>query len=221
MLVLAVVWWWNPYNLLPRKSYTAADFGITALQSGVDFNANGLDDAADLLLGARKDAERHPKYDGRYFPGGFPPEELGVCSDVIWRAFREAGYDLRAMVNADIAAAPAAYPGVETPDPAIDFRRVCNLRVFFDRYACSCTLEPAQIADWQPGDLVVFGADEHIGVISDKRNAKGIPYVIHNAGQPVREEDYFRRTAFAVTGHYRFSSHRLPRELLLRWRNDS
>lgn len=39
-----------------------------------------------------------------------------------------------------------------------------------------------------PGDIVIFGTT-HIGIVSDKRNKDGVPYLIHNAGQPLREED--------------------------------
>ena len=98
--------------------------------SSYDFNGNGLSDAMDLVLGARADAENHPTYDGRYWQGGYPPDDIGVCTDVVWRAFRAAGYSLRDMVDADIAARPSAYPNITQRDSNIDFRRVKNLRVF-------------------------------------------------------------------------------------------
>ena len=45
----------------------------------------------------------------------------------------------------------------------------------------------------------------HIGIISDKRNKKGVPYLIHNGGQPIREEDILERynEYEPITGHYR------------------
>ena len=50
---------------------------------------------------------------------------------MIWRALEEAGYDLKAMVDADIAKDKESY-GIEVADPNIDFRRVKNLgRRFF------------------------------------------------------------------------------------------
>ena len=79
------------YNLLPKKAYCADDFGIATLHSRTDYNANGVDDYTDFLLGARRDAENHPQYDGAYYDGGYPPEDIGVCTDVVWRAFRAAG----------------------------------------------------------------------------------------------------------------------------------
>ena len=126
---------------------------------------------------------------------------------MIWRAFRHAGYDLKAMVDADIAANTERYWRVEgQPDPNIDFRRVPNLRVFFTRHAESLTTDPYDIAAWQPGDIVTF-EDRHIGVISDRRNAEGIPYLIHNSGQWQREEDALLRCHrnHPISGHFRFT----------------
>ena len=54
------------FNLLPQKTYSAQDFGIETIYSDIDFNNNGIDDYTDIMLGARIDAENHPKYDGRY-----------------------------------------------------------------------------------------------------------------------------------------------------------
>ncbi len=185
--------------------------------SSYDFNGNGLSDAMDLVLGARADAENHPTYDGRYWQGGYPPDDIGVCTDVVWRAFRAAGYSLRDMVDADIAARPSAYPNVTQRDSNIDFRRVKNLRVFFRTYAVSLTTDIRDTDAWQPGDIVIFGNDKHIGIISDKRTENGRPYVIHNGGQRDREEDALGNDK--VTGHYRFDAERLPEELRIAWQD--
>lgn len=78
--------------LFPKKYFTAEDFSITTITSSVDFNQ--MDDYTDILLGARIDAENHPTYDGSYVDGGYPPDNIGVCTDVVWRAFKNAGYSL-------------------------------------------------------------------------------------------------------------------------------
>lgn len=182
-----------------------------------DFNGNGNPDADDIVLGARADAENHPAYDGRYWQGGYPPDDIGVCTDVVWRAFRAAGYSLRDMVDADIAQRAGAYPNVTQRDNNIDFRRVKNLRVFFDTYAISLTTNIRDTDAWQPGDIVIFGNDKHIGIISDKRTGSGRPYVIHNGGQEQREEDALGNDK--VTGHYRFDAAKLPEELLIPWQD--
>ena len=193
------------YNLLPERTYRAADFGIETLQSPVDQDGDGLDDYTDIMLGARDYVETKPVYRSAYWEGGYPPEGEGVCTDVIWQAFAAAGYDLKALVDADIAANVALYPRVEgNPDPNIDFRRVPNLEVFFSRFAESLTLDPTDIAAWQPGDIVVY--KNLIGIISDKRNKDGQPYIIHHGGGPKREEDALTRQE--ITGHYRWNQKR-------------
>ncbi|MDD4569240.1 MAG: DUF1287 domain-containing protein [Tepidanaerobacteraceae bacterium] len=196
------------FNMVPRRVYTARDFGIETIKSPIDFNANGIDDYTDILLGARKDAVNKPKYKSVYYAGGYPPENEGVCTDVIWRAFRNAGYSLKDMVDEHIGGNVLLYPRVEgKPDKNIDFRRVPNLKVFFDNNAASYSLDPYEIDEWQPGDVVIFGENyTHIAIVSDKRNRVGVAYIIHNAGQPIREEDALIRysNSHPITGHYRF-----------------
>lgn len=100
-VAVAGVWlaWWFNLGLFAGRAYMMEDLGMEREKSSVDFNENGIDDYTDFLLGARKDAENFPKYDGSYVQGGYPDEDTGVCTDVIWRAFREAGYDLKAMLT--------------------------------------------------------------------------------------------------------------------------
>ena len=45
---------------------------------------------------------------------------------------------------------------------------------------------------------------EHIGIIYDKRNKKGVPYVIHNMGPTPREDDYSEGWSDKITGHFRY-----------------
>ena len=47
------------FNILPQKFYTAENFNIATIKSSVDYNNNGVDDYTDILLGARKDAEKN------------------------------------------------------------------------------------------------------------------------------------------------------------------
>ena len=119
-------------------------------------------------------------------PGGYPDDGLGVCTDVIWQAFQAAGYDLKTLVDADIAACPEAYPHITAPDSNIDFRRVNTLDTFFRRHAQVLTCDLSDGQQWQPGDIVVFGDRAHIGLCSDRRNRQGIPFLIHH-GNPIDE----------------------------------
>lgn len=207
------------YFLVICRVYTAEDFGIQRNYASVDFNQNGIDDYLDLMLGARADVERNPQYDGQYWETGYPPEALGVCTDVVWRAFRTAGYALKDMIDQDIQRDTGAYPRVNgRPDPNIDFRRVPNLQVFLEKYAISLTLNPKEIDQWQPGDIVIYGTT-HVAILSEKRNWKGIPYIIHNGGEHCGEENGLTR--MEISGHYRFDASRIPREILISWEDRS
>ncbi len=218
LLVLAVptVLVLNFYNLIPKKWYSADDFNIKIVKSGVDFDGDGVDDYRDIMLGARQDAKNKPKYKSEYYANAYPPDNIGVCTDVVWRAFKAAGYDLRAMVSKDIANHTRDYPNVEKPDDKIDFRRVKNLKVFFDKYAQLLTTDTEKIEEWQPGDIVIFNNSTHIGIVSDRRNRDGQPYIIHNGGQPNREEDYLKRAS--VVAHYRFDASVLEDNFLEKWK---
>ncbi len=187
-------------NLLPHRSYTAEELGISVLNSDLDADGDGIDDYTDIMRGARAFVEQKPAYKSEYYTDAYPPAGIGVCTDVVWFAFREAGYDLRAMVDADIAARRSAYPSVEKPDSNIDFRRVVNLHVFFESHAERLTEDTSDPAVWQAGDIVIY--DHHIAICSDKRNRHGLPYIIHHGGQPVYEENALTRAE--ILGHYRW-----------------
>ncbi len=195
---------YNYYNKY-KNWYSSEDFGIETLISKTDYDNDGIDDYTDILQGAKIEAEKKPIYKSEYYSGGYPPDGEGVCTDVIWRALKNAGYSLKDMVDEDIKNNLNKYPRINgKPDPNIDFRRVPNLKVYFERNQLVLTTDLDKIEQWQPGDIVVFGSS-HIGIISDKRNKRGIPYLLHNGGQPIREEDilelYIKYEP--ITGHFR------------------
>ena len=191
-----------------------------------DRDNDGIDDFTDIMLGARVEASHKPEYISAYYSiyspgmkdyesiyfdfqyaGGYPPDNEGVCTDTIWRALMAAGYNLKDLMDADIAAHPEAYPSAQNPDPNIDFRRVRNQKVFFDRFLVKLTTNLYDLEAWQPGDIVVFYEDfSHIGIVSDQKNFMGIPYLIHNTGQAEREEDIlvYSKYGATITGHYRW-----------------
>lgn len=188
-----------------KNVYYANDFDIETVISKTDYDNDGIDDYTDILQGAKIEAENKPTYKSTYYSGGYPPDNEGVCTDVIWRALKNAGYSLKDMVDEDIKNNVDKYPRVDgKPDSNIDFRRVPNLKVYFERNQINLTTDLSKIEEWQPGDIVVFGSS-HIGIISDKRNKKGIPYLLHNGGQPLREEDILEvyNKYEPITGHYR------------------
>ncbi|MDO4437698.1 MAG: DUF1287 domain-containing protein [Coriobacteriaceae bacterium] len=178
-----------------------SSFDLPAYTSSNDQDGDGVDDQPDILAAALAYVETKPRYKSAYYASGYPDDGYRVCTDVVAVACREAGYDLQELVHEDIAASPETYD-VDQPDSAIDFRRVRNLRVFFERNAQTLTCDPARIGEWQGGDIVVF--ENHIGIVSDRRNASGVPYLIHHASQfqLAYEEDALERYA-PVVGHFR------------------
>jgi len=178
---------------------------LANLISAIDKDKDGIDDYTDIMLGARGDALNMPTYDDKYWQGGYPPDNVGVCADTIWRALLAAGYNLKDLLDADIKSHPSVYP--RTGDPNIDFRRVRNLRIFFDRHLVQLTLNIYETEQWQPGDIVIMYDDfHHTGIVSDQRNFMGIPYLIHNTGQKDREEDILMYAYYhaKITRHYRW-----------------
>ena len=202
MLITGIAFWQlSTWNLIPKRTYRAEDFGIPVLQSTHDADEDGIDDYMDICTGARAYVQTKPKYKSEYYADGYPPEGIGVCTDVVWYAFANAGYSLKTLVDADIAAHPDAYPEITKADPNIDFRRVRNLKIFFERNAEILTTDAKEIAQFQPGDIIVY--ENHIAIVSDLRNRSGQPYIIHHGGQPVREEDALCRKT--IIGHYRWT----------------
>lgn len=205
------------FGIISPRKYTSSEFNIEVIKSEIDFNNNGIDDYTDILNGAKSDAKNKPKYKSVYYSDGYPPDNVGVCTDVIWRAFKNAGYSLKDMIDKDIENNRTDY-NIEVIDKNIDFRRVVNLRVFFDKYAVTLTNDITKINEWQPGDIVIFGNNQHIGIVSNYRNKSGITYIIHNGGQPVREEDYLKRAK--VVKHYRFDASKIDSKILIAWDNN-
>lgn len=203
-IITAIILWLYDNNLIPKRFYKAGDFDIIVIKSTTDYDNDKIDDYTDILQGAKKEAEKHPSYKSVYYSGGYPPVNEGVCTDVIWRSLKNAGYDLKKLVDNDIKNHPKLYSNIDKPDPNIDFRRVKNLLAYFSHTAIILTNSLDQIEEWMPGDIVVFGT-KHIAIISDRRNKEGLPYIIHNSGQPNRDEDAIIKwnNRYSIIGHYR------------------
>lgn len=191
------------FNYIPHQKFTSKQLGYEPYISSHDEDEDGFDDQTDILTSALKYIETKPKYKSKYYTTGYSNDEYGVCTDVVASALQGAGYDLMTLVQEDIAAHPNDYD-ISEPDPNIDFRRVRNLKVYFQHTAIPLTLDISQTQEWQGGDIVIF--ERHIGIISDNRNRKGIPFVIHNANpiQASYEEDILE-TWGEIVGHYRIN----------------
>jgi len=190
-------------NVIPHKYYYNSDFGIATYKSQVDKDGDGIDDQSDILFGVRDYIDDKPKYKSVYYAGGYPTDEYGVCTDVVAQGFLHAGYDLMQLVNEDILSHPQDYD-IEKPDINIDFRRVRNLFVYFKHTAISLTTAVSKSEEWPGGDVVVF--KNYIGIVSDRRNHKGIPFVIHH-GSPnqIGYEQDILEGRDDIIGHYRIN----------------
>jgi len=159
-----------------------------------------------LVQSARSQIGGTVSYDPAYrkldYPNGDVPKKTGVCCDVVIRALREQKLDLQSAVHEDMQKNFGAYParwGLKKPDPNIDHRRVPNLMKYFSRQGYSVSTN-----QFLAGDIITWDLGRntpHIGIVSDRRNAKGTPLVIHNIGAGTQEEDALFN--FTITGHYR------------------
>ena len=203
IILVVIIYLLYIFNYIPHKKYTNADFNIETYKSNIDFDNDGIDDQTDVLAGVKNYVARNPKYKSKYYETGYPNDEYGVCTDVVAFGLNNAGYDLMTLVNEDIKNNIDRY-NIEVIDKNIDFRRVKNLKIYFERNAISLTTDVSKIEEWQGGDIIIF--ENHIGVISDSRNKNGVPFVIHHANpfQKYYEEDILE-TRNDIVGHYRIS----------------
>lgn len=190
-------------NIIPHKKYDNSYFKIETYISHVDKDNDGIDDQSDILKSAKEYVAKNPKYKSKYYETGYPNDEYGVCTDVVAFALLNSGYDLMNLVNEDIINNKSRY-NISIVDKNIDFRRVTNLKTYFKHNAICLTTDINDIDKWQGGDIVIF--KNHIGIISDKRNKKGNPFVIHNANPfQINYEEDILEVYGKIEGHYRIS----------------
>lgn len=183
-----------------------------ALAFGFAGEAKAATHAQRVIAAARGQIGVTLRYDPAYtvlaFPNGDVDRTKGVCTDVVIRAFRDAlAVDLQGLVNADMRANFGAYPknwGLGRPDRNIDHRRVPNLATYWRRQGAALPVT-GKAADWRAGDIftqMVGGRLPHTGIVSDRKNTRSIPLVIHNIGGGTREEDAL--FDHPLTGHFRW-----------------
>ena len=203
VLLIVVLYALYRFNYIPHKKYTNEDFNIKTYISKTDKDNDGIDDQTDILNNVRNYIKTNPKYKSKYYATGYPTDEYGVCTDVVAFGLKGAGYDLMNLVNEHIKSNRNLYD-IDVIDKNIDFRRVQNLKVYLDNNTIVLTNDINKLKEWQGGDIVVF--KNHIGIVSDKRNKKGIPFIIHHANpyQRYYEEDILEYRN-DIIGHYRIS----------------
>ncbi|MDR2653069.1 MAG: DUF1287 domain-containing protein [Prevotellaceae bacterium] len=191
-----------------KRLFLSFAFLMLAVSTTVGQNAffNRLADSALILT------EQKVQYDPNYFqipyPNGDIPENKGVCTDVVIRAYRKLGIDLQKEIHEDMEANFDKYPklwGMSQTDKNIDHRRVPNLMTFFSRHG-TVMKKSLDTQDYLPGDIVCWDLDngiKHIGIVANKKSSDGNRYlIVHNIGQGQVVEDCLFR--FTVIGHYRY-----------------
>ena len=203
LVLIVLVYLLYRFNYIPHKKYSNEDFKINTYISSIDKDNDGIDDQTDILDGVKKYIATKPKYKSKYYSNGYPDDEYGVCTDVVAYGLLNAGYDLKELLAEDILINQDSYD-IDAPDKNIDFRRVKNLKVYFDNNALSLTTDIYDIKEWQGGDIVVF--NDHIGIVSENRNKDGVSFIIHHANpyQKYYEEDVLGFFG-DIVGHYRIS----------------
>lgn len=145
-------------------------------------------------------------YNGKYvkisYPNGDVPADIGVCTDVIIRAYRTIGVDLQKLIHEDILLNKSEYR-LKSVDSNIDHRRIPNMRTFLKRQGAKQKISLVE-KDYLPGDLVFWNvAAGHVGIVIDEK----VPgtnrfYVVHNIGRGPEKEDFLFRAT--IVDHYRW-----------------
>ena len=173
------------------------------------------DNTVTKLVAAAIERTRHSvTYDGSYhrlaYPMGDVPATIGVCTDVVIRAYRVSlGIDLQQRVHEDMKQAFGEYPkiwGLGRPDPNIDHRRVPNLETFLKRHGETLPITDRP-EDYRPGDLVTWRLTgtglPHIGIVTDRRAPiTGNPIIAHNIGRGPELSDML--FDYRISGHFRY-----------------
>ena len=192
IIILAIISFYKTgvYDKIFKKTTTGE-----IIKSNIDKDNDGIDDYTDILEGAKSFIKSEPKYKSKYYDGGYPTDEYRVCTDLIWYALKNAGYDFKTLIDEDIKNNKDAYDS-DVGDSNIDFRRVRNIKVYLDRNVLSLPNNK----DFNPGDIIVY--KKHIAIVSDKQNKDGINYIIHQHAFYNYEDDGLFRDK--IIGHYRW-----------------
>ena len=99
------------------SSSTAQNYGYPLDQKhGSDINLKSFAFSVDLANAALDRLNHKVTYDGGYrkiaFPGGDVPDNIGVCTDLVIRAYRRLGIDLQEQVHRDMLQGFSDYPNL-------------------------------------------------------------------------------------------------------------
>ena len=103
IVLLFVVYVLYFFNYIPHQKYSNSDFNITTYKSLHDEDDDGIDDQTDILNNVKAYVSSKPKYKSKYYETGYPDDEYGVCTDVVANGLKDAGYDLKELVNEEMS----------------------------------------------------------------------------------------------------------------------
>lgn len=170
-----------------------------------------------LVEKAIEQTKQKVKYDPAYvklkYPGGDVPDNTGVCTDLVIRAYRGLDIDLQKEVHEDMVKRFKDYPKLwklKGPDANIDHRRVPNLMTYFKHKQADLSISD-KADDYKPGDIVTWNLDNknavsgvtHIGIVLNQKTLDGKRLLIaHNIGGGNVIEDIL--FSYTIIGHFRF-----------------
>ncbi len=168
--------------------------------------------SSNLIDAAIKLTQQKVVYNAAYFsisyPNGDVPANIGVCADVIIRAYRMVNIDLQKEVHEDMKKHFSEYPQkwkLTKTDSNIDHRRVPNLMTFFKRKGHVKIISKNE-KDYTPGDIVCWllsNNQTHIGIVVDKKSNDGKRWmIVHNIGNGQELSDCLLN--YPVIGHYSY-----------------
>ena len=152
-----------------------------------------------ILAHAKWQATQDVTYDGSYrtidYPNGDVPANIGVCTDVVIRAYRAVDIDMQQVIYEDVKDNLSYYypiyfkRGTAKADPNIDHRRVHIIRKFLNKNYPDSKIKNS--APYLPGDIIVWG-NWHIGILIDEK-VEGTDryYAVHNIGAGPQKEDVY------------------------------
>jgi uncharacterized protein YijF (DUF1287 family) len=183
---------------------------IILLFSVIFFCAFTTQQKQKIIEHAKWQSTQNVVYDGRYisisYPNGDVPSNIGVCTDVIIRAYRSIGVDLQQLIHEDMLKSRSYYNKkyfTKNLDKSIDHRRTQNIQSFLNRKNASVNITKNE-KDYLPGDIVFWNiANGHVGIVIDKK----VPhsnryYMVHNIGNGPEIEDFLFKAP--IVDHFRW-----------------
>lgn len=196
----------NIYKALLKLLFIIG-FGFSQITNAQTNFYNTLSDSTLSII--NDEITYDPSYFSISYPNGDVPSNVGVCTDVVIRAYRKLGIDLQKEVHEDMKSNFKIYPknwGLKSTDKNIDHRRVPNLMTFFSRKG-KVLSKSTQAKEYKPGDIVCWnlgGGMTHIGIVVDKKSRINPEryQIVHNiGGGQVLSDCLFD---YKIIGHYRY-----------------